>query len=49
MLRREPAEYMAQAKAKKTFDHDLRVVFIIQVLAVFAVVAGMAALAVLNA
>ena len=46
MLRREPAAYMARARANKTFDHDLRAVFILQVLAVFAVVAGMAALAV---
>ncbi|MBK6702652.1 MAG: hypothetical protein IPG56_02010 [Caulobacteraceae bacterium] len=49
MLRREPASYMARARANKTFDHDLRAVFILQVLAVLAVVAGMAALSVFDA
>jgi hypothetical protein len=48
MLRREAASYAVKARANKTFDHDLRVVFILQVSAVFAVVGAMAGLAVLE-
>lgn len=45
MLRREPATYASQARAKGTFNNDLRVTFILQVSAVLAVVGSMAALA----